>query len=256
MCAAALADGRTVINEAACEPEVQDLAILLNKMGAKISGIGAKQLVIDGVEKLHGADHDLIPDRIEAGTYLAAAAITGGSVVLRNMHCDHLDAVIDHMSRMNIRITKMADGCRVEPDGDLLPLNFATAPYPGFPTDMQAQLMSLLTIAKGTSIITEKVYPDRFMHVAELNRLGAKIHTQGSSAIVEGVERLSGAKVIASDLRASAALVIAGLVAKGTTEVKRVYHIDRGYERIEEKLGGLGARIERMFDPEETAPAR
>jgi UDP-N-acetylglucosamine 1-carboxyvinyltransferase len=256
MCAATLAEGRTVIKEAACEPEVHDLAFLLNAMGAKISGIGTKQLVIDGVERLHGTEHDLIPDRIEAGTFLAAAAITGGSVVLQNMCWGHLDAVLDHMQRMNIRITKTADGCRVEPDGELAPLNFATAPYPGFPTDMQAQLMALLTIAKGTSVITEKVYPDRFMHVAELNRLGANIHTQGASAIVEGVERLSGAKVIASDLRASAALVVAGLVAKGTTEVKRVYHIDRGYERIEEKLRRLGARIERLHDPEESARAK
>ena len=256
MCAAALAEGRTVIKEAACEPEVQDLARLLNKMGAKITGIGTKELTIDGVEKLHGADHELIPDRVEAGTYMAAAAITGGSVELRNMRCSDLDAVMDHMQRMNVRITKLPDGCRVEPDGDLAPLNFATAPYPGFPTDMQAQLMALLTVAKGTSVITEKVYPDRFMHVAELNRLGAKIHTQGNSAIVEGVESLSGAKVIASDLRASAALVIAGLVAQGHTEVKRVYHIDRGYERIEEKLRALGARIHREHDPEEKAPAK
>jgi len=256
MCAAALAEGRTVIKEAACEPEVQDLARLLNKMGAKITGIGTKELTIDGVEKLHGADHELIPDRVEAGTYMAAAAITGGSVELRNMRCSDLDAVMDHMQRMNVRITKLPDGCRVEPDGDLAPLNFATAPYPGFPTDMQAQLMALLTVAKGTSVITEKVYPDRFMHVAELNRLGAKIHTQGNSAIVEGVESLSGAKVIASDLRASAALVIAGLVAQGHTEVKRVYHIDRGYERIEEKLRALGALIHREHDPEETGPAR
>jgi len=256
MCAAALAEGRTIIKEAACEPEIQDLALLLNKMGAKITGIGTKQLIIDGVERLHGADHELIPDRIEAGTYMAAAAITGGSVELRNMRCSDLDAVIDHMQRMNIRITKLPGGCRVEPDGELAPLNFATAPYPGFPTDMQAQLMALLTVARGTSIITEKVYPKRFMHVAELNRLGAKIHTQGSIAIVEGVESLSGAKVIASDLRASASLVIAGLIAKGHTEVKEVHHIDRGYERIEEKLRALGARIRREHDPEETGPAR
>ena len=172
------------------------------------------------------------------------------------MRCSDLDAVIDHMQRMNIRITKRPNGCRVEPDGEIAPLNFATAPYPGFPTDMQAQLMALLTIAKGTSVISEKVYPDRFMHVAELNRLGAKIHTQANSAIVEGVETLTGAKVLASDLRASAALVVAGLVAKGTTEVKRVYHIDRGYERIEEKLRALGARIHREHDAEESAPAK
>lgn len=256
MCAATLAEGRTVIKEAACEPEIQDLAHMLNRMGARISGIGTKQLVIEGVKELDGVEHSLIPDRIEAGTYMAAAAITGGSVELRYMRCDHLDAVIDHMQRMNIRITRLPDGCRVEADGPLAALDFSTAPYPGFPTDMQAQLMALLSVARGTSVITEKVYPDRFMHVAELNRLGAHIHVHGASAIVEGVERLTGAKVIASDLRASAALVIAGLVAKGQTEVKRIYHLDRGYERLEEKLRGLGAHITRMPDPEEDVRAK
>ena len=256
MCAATLAEGRTVIIEAACEPEIQDLAHLLNAMGAKISGIGTRQLIVDGVEQLHGANRDLIPDRIEAGTFMAAAAITGGSVELRNMRCDHLDAVVDHMRRMNIRIAETKNGCRVESDGDFSPINFSTAPYPGFPTDMQAQLVALLVLAKGTSVVTEKIYQGRFMHVAELTRLGANIHVQGSSAIIQGVERLTGAAVEASDLRASAALVIAGLVAKGTTEVKRVYHIDRGYERIEEKLRQLGARIKRQHDPEEVARAK
>ncbi len=253
--AAVLAEGRTVIKEAACEPEIQDLAHLLNRMGAKISGIGTRQLVIDGVDRLRGAEHELIPDRIEAGTYMAAAAITGGSVEIRNMRCDHLDTVIEHMLHMNVKITKLPNGCRVEPNGDLLPLTFATAPYPGFPTDMQAQLMAMLSLAKGTSIVTEKVYQGRFTHAEELNRLGARISIHSENAIVEGVEQLAGAKVRASDLRASAALVIAGLVARGKTEVTRVYHIDRGYERIEEKLRGLGARIERMHDPDETEPA-
>jgi len=248
MCAAVLAKGRTVIEYAACEPEVQDLAKFLNAMGARIQGIGTRRLIIDGVDKLHGAEHEIIPDRIEAGTFMVAAAITRGDINIKNVRTDHLRAVIDLLEQIGVTI-KVGDGlCRVKVDKKLKPVDFATLPYPGIPTDMQPQLMALLSTVEGTSIITEKIFPDRFMHVQELGRLGANIRKEGASAVVVGVDHLSGAQVMASDLRAGAALILAGLVAKGVTTVKRLYHVDRGYERIEKKLRALNARVVRRID--------
>lgn len=248
--AATLAEGRTVIESAACEPEVVDLACFLNRMGARISGIGSPRLTIDGVEKLVGVTHRVIPDRIEAGTYLAAAALTGGDVTVVGAPPEMLTAPIQVLREVGAEVTEGPDRIRVRREGKLSPTLIATLPFPGFPTDLQAQFMTLLCLAEGTSVITEKIYPERFVHVAELQRLRAYILKEGPSAIVVGVPWLSGAPVMASDLRASAALVLAGLVARGQTEVKRIYHLDRGYERLEEKLAGLGARVERRDDPE------
>ena len=249
MCAAVLAHGETVIENAACEPEMAELGLLLTKMGAKIKGIGTKRLTIEGVEELKGADFTVLPDRIEAGTFMAAAAITEGNVLIKGVRLDHVGAVTDAMRQMGIELLPEAGGLRVMGPKRLQNVDLTTGTYPGLPTDMQAQMMSLLTLANGTSVITERIYPDRFMHIMEMNRMSADIRKEGASAIVVGVEALSGAPVTASDLRASAALVVAGLVAKGTTTISRVYHIDRGYEKIEEKLIELGASITRMEDP-------
>jgi UDP-N-acetylglucosamine 1-carboxyvinyltransferase len=247
--AACLAKGRTVIENAACEPEVQDLVIFLTKMGAKIKGIGTHRLEIEGVKSLKCATHKIIPDRIEAGTFIAAGALSGKGITIKNCRLDHLSAVIDNYNQMGVTIEKTsATTCRVKHARVLKPLDITTLSYPGFPTDMQAQTMVLLTLADGISIVTERIYPDRFTHVAELNRMGARIRKEGSTAVIEGRSQLWGAPVMASDLRASAALVLAGLVASGTTEVQRVYHIDRGYEKIEEKLNSLGADINRLSD--------
>ncbi|MCX5716122.1 MAG: UDP-N-acetylglucosamine 1-carboxyvinyltransferase [Candidatus Omnitrophica bacterium] len=243
MMAAVLAKGKTVIESAACEPEVKDLADFLVKMGAKIKGHGSPRIEIEGVKRLGGAEHSVIPDRIEAGTYIIASAITDGDIIIKNANLEHLTAVTDKLTEAGVSITRAADGIRVRRKKALSPVDATMLPYPGFPTDMQAQMMSLMSVTKGISVITEKIYPGRFMHVSELNRMGAQIHLEGPSAIVKGIKRLSGAPVMASDLRASAALVLAGLAADDKTEISRVYHLDRGYERIEEKLRKLGARI-------------
>lgn len=245
MMAATLADRKTSIENAACEPEVVDLARFLKKMGAKIQGEGSPRIEIEGVKRLRGARHRIIPDRIETGTYLVAAAITGGDVVIQKSCPEHYNALVDKLIQSGVRIEKKDGTVRVRRRGRLRPVGATTLPYPGFPTDLQAQMMALMAVTPGISIITEKIYPDRFIHVSELNRMGARIFLEGSSAIVHGVKQLSGAPVIASDLRASAGLVLAGLVAEGRTEVRRVYHLDRGYERIEEKLSRLGATIYR-----------
>jgi len=243
MMAATLAKGKTVIESAACEPEVADLAEFLIKMGAKIKGHGTPIIEIEGVKYLHGAMHTIIPDRIEAGTLMVAALITKGDITIKNISYQHLGALIDKLEEAGASINKNDSLARVRLKGKLKPINVTTLPYPGFPTDMQAQIMSLMSVTRGISVITEKIYPDRFMHVSELNRMGAHIQREGPHAIVEGVKQLSGAPVMASDLRASACLVLAGLVASGKTSVSRIYHLERGYENIEEKLRGLGARI-------------
>lgn len=243
MMAATLAKGTTVIENAACEPEVIDLANFLIKMGAKISGHATHRITVEGVKKLHGAEHSIIPDRIEAGTYIIAAAITKGDITLKNMELDHLVAVTDKLMESGLEIKKTQEGVRVRYVKKLKPLDIITLPYPGFPTDLQAQFMSLMTVADGISVITEKIYPERFIHISELGRMGADIQLEGPNAIVKGVKNLSGAPVMASDLRASAALVLAGLVAKGRTDVHRIYHLDRGYENIEAKLTKLGAKV-------------
>ena len=243
MMAATLIKGKTTIENAACEPEIIDLAEFLIKMGAKIKGHKTHTMEIEGVKKLGPATHTVIPDRIEAGTYMLAGAVTNGDVTVKNVVPEHMGAVIDKMEEAGVKITRSVDSIRVEGRVRLKPVDVTTLPYPGFPTDMQAQMMTLMSITDGLSVITEKIYPDRFMHISELNRMGAEVKLEGASAIVKGVKYLSGAPVMASDLRASAALVLAGLVAKGKTEVSRVYHLDRGYERVEEKLSALGARI-------------
>ncbi len=246
MMAATLAKGRTVIEGAACEPEIVDLGNFLNKMGAGISGHNSPVIVIDGVKRLHGAEHTVIADRIEAGTYMIAGAITKGDITLKNVCFSHLGAVIDKLKEAGVDILKGNGFLRVRREKELKPIDVTTLPYPGFPTDLQAQMTALMTLAGGISIITEKIYPGRFMHVSELNRMGAEIYIEGPSAIVKGVKSLSGAPVMASDLRASAALILAGLTAKGKTEVSRIYHLDRGYEKIEDKLSALGADILRQ----------
>lgn len=243
MMAATLARGVTVIENAACEPEVVDLATFLIKMGAKIKGHMTHRIIVEGVKHLHGAEHTVIPDRIEAGTYTLAAAITKGDITLKNAKLEHLVALIDKLNESGVKITKVPNGFRVRHVKKLKPVDVTTLPYPGFPTDIQAQFMSLMTVTEGISVITEKIYPERFIHISELNRMGADIQLEGPSAIIKGVKYLSGAPVMASDLRASAALVLAGLVAKGRTDVHRIYHLDRGYERLEEKLTKLGARV-------------
>jgi UDP-N-acetylglucosamine 1-carboxyvinyltransferase len=245
MTAATLAEGTTVIECAACEPEVADLADYLNAMGARIDGAGTPHLVIEGVERLTGVEHRMIPDRIEAGTFMMAAAITNGEVRLENVRLDHMMAVVDKLRRIGVIVKTDGQAAVVSSSRHLEPADVTTQPYPGFPTDLQAQLTTLLCLADGNSAITEKIYPDRFMHVAELLRMGANIRKEGPTVIVTGAKRLIGAPVMASDLRASAALVLASLVARGTTTVNRVYHIDRGYDRIEHKLAGLGAKIHR-----------
>ena len=243
--AATLAKGRTIIESAACEPEIADLANCLNEMGAKITGIGSPRLVIDGVRQLNPIEYHVIPDRIEAGTFMAAAAITGGELRVRNCQLGHMMAVVDKLRHIGVPVERTEDGCVVACRNGIKPADITTLPYPGFPTDLQAQFMALLSLAEGNSVVIEKVFPDRFMHVAELNRMAARLRKEGPAVIVAGVEKLIAAPVMASDLRASAALVLAGLAAEGTTTVNRVYHIDRGYERIEERLNPLGARIRR-----------
>jgi UDP-N-acetylglucosamine 1-carboxyvinyltransferase len=250
MMAATLARGRTYIENAAREPEVQDLAQLLNRMGASISGAGSHVIEIEGVERLHGAEHCVISDRIEAGTLMVAAAITGGSVLIRKAPVNELDSVIVKLREAGAEITVQEGGLRVSRSGPIKPLELRTLPYPGFPTDLQAQMMALLSNAAGTSVITETIFENRFMHALELLRMGADIVMKGATAVIRGVPRLSGAPVMATDLRASSSLVLAGLAADNTTEVRRVYHLDRGYEGLEGKLNFLGARIARVPDNE------
>jgi UDP-N-acetylglucosamine 1-carboxyvinyltransferase len=246
MMAATLADGETVIENAAREPEVVDLAGCLNAMGARITGAGSDVVKIVGVPQLHAAHYRVMPDRIETGTFLAAVAATGGSVTLRQTGSSALDAILDKLRSAGAQLNAERDSILVRREGELRAVNLRTAPYPAFPTDMQAQFMALNTVGRGTAIVTETVFENRFMHVQELRRLGAKIEVQGNTAIVTGVDGLDGASVMATDLRASASLVIAALVARGETTIERVYHLDRGYESIEHKLAELGARIRRV----------
>ncbi len=244
--AAALAEGETVLENAAQEPEIPDLAEMLIAMGAKIEGHGTSRIRIQGVERLHGGTHTVVADRIEAGTFLCAVAAAGGEVLLRHARADHLDAVIEKLREAGASIEAVDGGIRVRASGRLRAQSFRTTEYPGFPTDMQAQFMALNVIAEGTSTVTETIFENRFMHVDEMLRLGARIQTDGKVAVIEGVPQLSGATVMATDLRASASLVIAGLVAEGETLVDRIYHLDRGYDRMEAKLRGIGADIERV----------
>jgi len=244
--AATLAEGTTVLENVAREPEVVDLARCLVAMGARIGGAGTDRIEIEGVARLHGAMHAIMPDRIETGTYLAAVAAAGGEAAIRGTDADSLDAVITKLREAGARVAVDGDVIRVSRSGPLAAVNVRTAPHPGFPTDMQAQFMALAARAEGTAVITETIFENRMMHVQELVRLGADIEVEGSTAVVKGVPKLTGANVMATDLRASACLVIAGLVAEGETTIDRIYHLDRGYERIEEKLAALGARIERV----------
>jgi UDP-N-acetylglucosamine 1-carboxyvinyltransferase len=246
--AATLADGRTVLSNAAREPEIGDLANCLVAMGARIAGIGSDKLVIDGVASLHGAEHAIIPDRIETGSYACAAAISGGSVFLRHARLDHLGATVRTLREAGVEIVEQPDGLMVQRLNGLHGADVMTEPYPGFPTDMQAQFMALMAVAEGASMVTETIFENRFMHVPELNRMGARINVHGASAIVRGVPGLSGAPVMATDLRASLSLILAGLAAQGETVVNRVYHLDRGYEAVEQKLAACGAEIERIGD--------
>lgn len=246
MMAAVLAEGVTTIESAACEPEVMDLAYFLNKMGAKIVGAGSPTITINGVKELHGAEHEVIPDRIEAATFALAAAVTGGEVTIQGARPDHMHAVLDKLREAGVRVDRKGLTLTVRRSNRLKPVDITTLPYSGFPTDVQAQMMVLMASTPGLSIITERIFESRFMHVSELTRLGADISIEGPSAIVKGGKKLSGAPVMASDLRASAALVLAGLAAQGTTQVNRIYHLDRGYEKIDRKLRALGARIQRI----------
>jgi UDP-N-acetylglucosamine 1-carboxyvinyltransferase len=246
MMAASRAEGVTLIQNSACEPEIEDLAQMLNAMGAKVSGAGTSEIRVEGVERLHGASHSVIPDRIETGTFVAACAIAGGEIEIRACRPSHLRAVLDKFREIGVRLEEGPDNLRVRAPRVIRPANVTTLPHPGFPTDMQAQYMTLMTQATGVSTITESIFENRFMHVAELSRMGANIAENGRVAIVTGPTTLSGAQVMATDLRASASLVLAGLAAGGETVIDRVYHLDRGYYRIDEKLRGLGADIERL----------
>jgi len=248
MMAAALAEGVTTLENAAREPEVVDLAECLNAMGAKVRGAGSDRIEIEGVAQLSGATHSIMPDRIETGTFLAAAAAAGGEVRLTGARTDTLEAVVDKLAEAGAEIVSDRGGIRLSRRGPLKSVSLRTAPYPAFPTDMQAQLMAVMTLADDTAVITETIFENRMMHVQELKRLGADIEVESSTAIVKGVAALTGANVMATDLRASACLVIAGLMAEGRTTIDRIYHLDRGYEKIEEKLSMLGARIERVSD--------
>jgi len=248
MMAAVLAKGTTYIESAACEPEVEDLANFLIRMGAKIKGAGSHIIEVEGVESLNGAEHTVIPDRIEAGTFMAAAAITRGDIEVKGARYDHMFALKEKLEEAGATVTRNNGTIRVVGGADLKPVDVITMPYPGFPTDMQAQMSALMTVTPGISVITEKVFPNRFMHLGEMARLGADVALEGNSAIVKGVNHLSGAPVMASDLRASAGLVLAGLAAEGETEINRIYHVDRGYERIDQKLRALGAQIERIAE--------
>ncbi len=246
MMAATLADGVSILENAAREPEVADLALCLNAMGARVAGAGTDRIVIEGVERLHGASHAIMPDRIETGTFLAAAAAAGGDVTLMGTRADTLEAVLDKLAEAGVTLAIDDGAIRVRRDARLKSVALRTAPYPAFPTDMQAQLMALMTLADDTAVITETVFENRMMHVQELKRLGADIEVENSTAIVKGVTALNGARVMATDLRASACLVIAGLMAEGETTIDRIYHLDRGYEGLEAKLAALGARIRRV----------
>jgi UDP-N-acetylglucosamine 1-carboxyvinyltransferase len=246
MMAAALAEGRTVLKNAAREPEVVELGQALKKMGAKIEGVGTDVVVIEGVKELRPIEHTIIPDRIEAGTFMVAAGITQGNVKLQNCRIGHLEAVVAKLKEAGLEIFPEGDGVKVIGPVNIKPVDVKTLPYPGFPTDMQAQIMALLCLASGLSVITETVFENRFMHVSEMRRMGADIRIEGKNAIVRGLANLTGAPVMATDLRASASLVLAGLAAEGTTEVSRIYHLDRGYEKLDQKLTKLGAKIRRV----------
>jgi UDP-N-acetylglucosamine 1-carboxyvinyltransferase len=243
---AVLCNGKSTLHNAAREPEIVDLCNLLVAMGAQIEGIGTSDITIHGVPRLHGATYMVMPDRIEAGSYACAAAITGGEVTLKGARIEDMEATVQALRDAGVHVEPKADGLHVAADGKLKPVTLSTAPYPGFATDMQAQLMALLCRAEGSSVLTETIFENRYMHVPELNRMGARIETKGRTAIVHGVDRLTGADVMATDLRASMSLVIAGLAAEGQTQVHRLYHLDRGYERLEEKLALVGAQIERV----------
>ncbi len=245
--AAVLAEGQTMVENAACEPEIVDLVNFLTAMGAEINGAGTPTIQINGVRELKGAEHRIIPDRIEAGTYMIASVITGSKLFLENAVCEHNMALIDKLKEAGAGIDEKDNGIEVyHTGGNTRATDITTLTYPGFPTDLQAQMMSLATVGDGISVITEKIYPERFIHISELNRMGADIILEGSTAIIKGARKLTGAPVMASDLRASAALVLAGLVAEGRTEISRVYHLDRGYEHIEDKLSAVGANIRRV----------
>lgn len=246
LCAAVTAKGDTTIEYAACEPEITDLVNCLNKMGAKIKGKGSPKLLIKGVKKLRPVEYTVIPDRIEAGTFMAAAVATNGTLEIQNCRTEDMMAVIDKLREMGATVDSRKNSCIITSNGKIKPVDITTLPYPGFPTDLQAQFMAALARAQGNSAVTEKIFPDRFMHVAELNRMGANLRKEGQTVIISGVENLTAAPVMASDLRASAALVIAGIAAEGESLINRVYHIDRGYEKIETKLNAVGAKIQRQ----------
>jgi UDP-N-acetylglucosamine 1-carboxyvinyltransferase len=248
MMAAALAKGRTVIENAAREPEVEELGLVLNKMGAKVQGAGTPIITIEGVDELQPIEHAIIPDRIEAGTFAVGAAMTRGDVLLEGARPEHMEAIVLKLRAMGAHVSAEAGGLRVKGSADISPVDITTQPHPGFPTDMQAQFMVLACLAKGQSVLKEMIFENRFMHVPELGRMGADITITGRAAMVRGGTPLTGAKVMATDLRASASLVLAGLVAQGKTEVLRVYHLDRGYEAIEKKLKAVGAKIKRAKD--------
>jgi UDP-N-acetylglucosamine 1-carboxyvinyltransferase len=246
--AASLAQGRSTLNNAAREPEISDLAACLVSMGARIEGIGSEKLIVEGVAQLHGANHSIVPDRIETGTYACAAAIAGGTITLSGAKLDHIAALANTLGEAGVEVSECAGGITVRRLNGLHGTDVQTEPYPGFPTDMQAQFMSLMCVAEGAAMITETIFENRFMHAPELNRMGARINVHGASAIVRGVPMLQGAPVMATDLRASVSLVLAGLAARGETIVNRVYHLDRGYEAVERQLGACGADIERLAD--------
>ncbi len=250
MMAASLADGTTIIENAAEEPEIVDLANFINGMGGKVTGAGTNIIKIEGMSKLHNVNHTVIPDRVEAGTYMIMAAATGGDVLVENVITDHLKPIIAKLTETGVKITEQDEGIRIISNGPCRAIDVKTLPYPGFPTDMQAQIMAYLTAGGGTSVITETVFENRFMHVNELRRMGAHIIIEGHSAVVKGVKKLTGASVKASDLRAGAALIIAGLMAEGDTEIHSIHHIDRGYEDLATKLGGIGANIRRLVLPD------
>ncbi len=255
MMAATLAKGTTVIEQAACEPEVVDLASCLIAMGARIEGHGGPVVRIEGVRRLRGVRHRIIPDRIEAGTLLIAAAVARGDVTVKGARAEHLGAVIDKLSEAGVRVEKLNGALRVQAAEPTRAVDITTLPFPGFPTDLQAQMMALMAVSRGVSVLTEKVYPERFMHISELNRMGASITREGASAIVKGVERLSGAPVTAPDLRASAALILAGLAAENQTELRGIEHLERGYQDLERQLEQVGARIQRISEDEASAGA-
>lgn len=244
--AACLAEGTTSLHNVAREPEIADLCAFLAKRGAKILGAGTDTITIEGVSELHGAQHTVMPDRVEAGTFVMAGAITGGDITVQGCLTDHLGTVFTKIQEMGVQVTEGSDGVRVRRSAPLQAVEVKTLPYPGFPTDLQAQMMALMSVAEGTSTMTETIFEGRFQHVSELQRMGASIDVDGHHAVVKGISALTGAPVMASDLRASAGLVLAGLAAEGETMISRVYHLDRGYERLEEKLGALGAQVARV----------